>query len=350
MSGRCSRGRRTLSVLLLLCALAACPATASAGPKSDTVNLANGDRVTCEIKKLYQGQLSISTDPLGSVSVHWGEVSGLASPREFEVALGTGDRYYGTLARSGTAGELIVGQAGGINQTLALADVISIVPIGDSLWSRMDGNVDVGFSFAQANLETHWTFNGGATYRSRGYRVSGNASSQLTVREDASRTSRNSLTLNGSRLFDEQWFTIALGQIQQNEELGLDLRTVVGGGLGKALWQSNYHTIAAYAGLVYTREQFVDQPISNSAEIALGGELDFFTPGKEDSSLNNSIVSYYDVTGRSRARVELQSAWRHEFLKDFYWSVNGVESFDSDPPTTEKKNDFSISLAIGWKF
>ena len=52
-----------------------------------------------------------------------------------------------------------------------------------------------------------------------------------------------------------------------------------------------------------------------------------------------------------RTRLELQSAWRHEFLKDFYWSLNGVESFDSDPPDSQtKKNDFSLSLAVGWKF
>ena len=90
--------------------------------------------------------------------------------------------------------------------------------------------------------------------------------------------------------------------------------------------------------------------MSNSAEIAVGGQLDFFTAAKEEFTLTNSVVTYYAVTGRSRARLELQSAWRHEFLSDFYWSVNGVESFDSDPPDATKKNDFTISLAIGWKF
>jgi len=62
------------------------------------------------------------------------------------------------------------------------------------------------------------------------------------------------------------------------------------------------------------------------------------------------VVTYYSVTGRTRARVEVQSAWRHEFLNDFYWSLNGIESFDSDPPDNKKKNDFSLSLSIGWSF
>jgi len=56
------------------------------------------------------------------------------------------------------------------------------------------------------------------------------------------------------------------------------------------------------------------------------------------------------VSGRSRARLEVQSAWRQEFLKDFYWSFNGFESFDGDPPENEKNNDFGVSLTLGWTF
>jgi uncharacterized protein DUF481 len=338
-----------LRCVLLVAAWLGGPATAWAGPKVDTVQLTNGDRLTCEIKKLQQARLSISTDPLDSVSVHWAEVQTLTSPRNFEVTVESGDRYYGSLG-TGAPGELVVSVLGGSALTLRLAEVISLVPIGSSVWSRMDGNVDVGFSFAQANVETHWTLNGGATYRGRLYRLAANLSSQLTARQDADRTSRNTLTLTGTRFLGTEWFATILGQFQQNEELQLDLRTVGGGGFGKVLSQTNHHTIALYSGLVYTHEQFVDQPGGNSAEAAVGGEINFFTPGKDDFQLTNSVVSYYDVTGRGRARIELQSAWRYEFLKDFYWSLNGVESFDSDPPDTEKKNDFSVSLSIGWKF
>ena len=144
------------------------PAAAYAGPKVDVVQLKNGDRLTCEILKLQQGRLSISTDPLDKVSVHWDDVVVLTSPREFEVNTESGDRYYGSL---GTArpGELIVTAAGGVPVLLRLAEATSIIPIGSSIWSRMDGNLDVGFSFAQANLETRWTFNAGTSYRSRKY-------------------------------------------------------------------------------------------------------------------------------------------------------------------------------------
>ena len=47
-------------------ALVAAPGFAR--PKTDVVVLDNGDRITCEIKKLQRGKLTISTDASGTIS------------------------------------------------------------------------------------------------------------------------------------------------------------------------------------------------------------------------------------------------------------------------------------------
>jgi hypothetical protein len=228
--------------------------------------------------------------------------------------------------------------------------VIRLAPIGASMWSRVEGNVDAGFSFAQAELETHWTLNGTTTYRSPRYQLAATVASQITAREGDDPISRNSMGLSGHRSLANRWYTIGWGQLQQNQELSLDLRVVAGGGFGRDLVHTNRRLWSTYAGVAYTHERFSDEPVSESAEAALGGQLDFFTPGTEDFKITNSIVSYYNVSGRKRFRVELQSAWRHEFLKDFYWSFNGFDSFDGDPPADQKSNDFGISFTLGWKF
>ncbi len=350
MSGT-MKSRRTglwrLPLAVVAAAVLVVTRPAAAAPKTDVVYLANGDRLTCEIKTLEQGSLTISTDPADRVVVHWGTVAGVISSREFAVTVISGDRYYGSLGRSPASGELTVTKAGTPPVTLRLSDVSGLVPIGASLWTRMDGSVDVGFTFSQANLEAHWTFNGAASYRSRKYFVSSSLASQLTAREDEAKTSRNTLSSLVNRNFDSLWFATLLAQVQQNDELDLALRTVGGGGVGKVLSQSNRRSIGAFAGVVYTRERFTDDPAAAFAELAVGGQLGFFTPASNDFMLTNSIVSYYSG---SRVRVEAQSAWRHEFLGDFYWTLNGVESFDSNPPADRKRNDYSVSLAIGWKF
>jgi hypothetical protein len=48
--------------------------------------------------------------------------------------------------------------------------------------------------------------------------------------------------------------------------------------------------------------------------------------------------------------MEPATNFRRKFFKDFYWSVNLLESFDSAPPSSQKKNDVSINPALGWSF
>ena len=321
---------------------------ALAADKVDAVYLKNGDRLTCEIKKLDRSVLTVSTDPLGTASVHWGEIVALTSPRMLEVQTVAGDYFYGSLLPA-PPGKLVVGQAGGPPIELAMEEVIRLTPIGASVWSRMDGSLDAGFSFAQANLETHYTLNAAATYRSRKYQFGVNGASQLTTREDADRLSRNNLSLTGMRSFDNRWYGIVWGSLQQNEELALDFRALGGGGVGRDLVHTTHRLWSLYGGLVYTHEQFSGEPADESAEAAVGGQIDFFTPGSEDFKITNAIVSYFNLS-RARVRLELQSAWRHEFWKDLYWSLNGFDSFDSDPPAEEKQNDFGVSFTLGWKF
>jgi hypothetical protein len=315
----------------------------------DVLHLKNGDRITCEIKRLDRSLLAINTDPLGKASVHWGDVADLSSPRRFDAQVRSGEHYLGTLLAS-PPGSMVLGLDNGATLTVALTDLIRLAPIGASVWSRVDGSVDAGFSFAQANLETHWTVNGTATYRSPRYQLGATVASQLTAREDDDPQSRNSVSLSANRSLANRWYTIAWGQFQQNQELSLNLRAVAGAGAGRDLAHTDHHLWSTYAGLAYTHERFSGEPADESAEAAVGGQLDFFTPGHEDFRITNSIVSYFNVSGRRRVRLEMQSSWRHEFFKDIYWSLNGFESFDGDPPADQKTNDFGVSVTLGWKF
>ena len=321
----------------------------AAAGKVDVVYLRNGDRLTCEIKRLDRSVLTISTDPLGNASVFWGEIATLTSPRTFEIQLASGEYYYGSLLAS-PPGQLIVERSLGAPTTLAMSDVIGLTPIGTSLWNRIDGSLDVGFSFAQADLETHYTLNSTATYRSANYLLRATLGSQLTTREDASRISRNSLSVNGNRSLGNRWYAIAWGQLQQNQELSLDFRGLAGGGVGRDLVHTTGRLWSLYSGVAYTHEKFSGESPDDSIEAAVGGQLDVFTSRNDDFKITNSAASYFNVSGRKRVRVELQSAWRHEFWKDFYWSLNGFESFDGDPPANQKHNDFGVSFTLGWKF
>ncbi len=335
---------RTLLTVAVLVGL--CPAAWA--QKVDVVTLRNGDRITCEISNLTRSMLNASTDPLGKVAIHWGQIVSIQSPRVFMVQMTTGERYYGTLLASPPT-QLVVGFPGG-SVALSLAEVVELVPIGQSFWRRIDGSLDLGFSFTQANLETHGTLNGSATYRTQTRQIAAKASSQVSTREDADREYRADLGVSYSRYLSNRFYVIAWAGGQQNDELTLELRALAGGGIGRELVHTDRRIWSVFGGAAYTRELYRDQPLDQSTEAAIGGSLDFYAPANDDYNITNQLVTYINVAGRKRVRAELQSAWRQEFLADFYWSLNFFESFDSDPPPEEKRNDFGVSFSVGWKF
>lgn len=333
--------------VLLLCGALACARPAAAADKVDVITFKNGDRITCEIKKLDRGALEISTDPLGTVSVHWGEVTEVASPRGFDVQVSAGYQYYGAL-RATAAGQVVVTD-GGSEVLLELADIIRLTPIGSTFWNRLDGAVDAGFSFAQANIETHLTTNASASYRNRRYTGTATYGSNITTREDADRTFRSSFNLTGARVLKDRWYALAWGGLDQNDELSLDARWLFAGGLGRDVVHTNHRLWSVFSGVTYTLEQFAGEPSDPSAEAALGTQLDFFTPNNDDFDITNRLVSYFRL-GDARVRLDFQSSYRHELFSDFYWSLNGFDTFDGDPPEGQKRNDFGVSVTLGYKF
>jgi hypothetical protein len=325
------------------------PAGATAAPADDLVVLVNGDRMTGEVKELARGRLSVKTPALDTVRVYWGQIDGLSTDRVFEVQTGSGDRYFGSLAHVGKR-RVLVTPSGGQGVELSLDDIVGMAPFNATFWERIDGHVDLGFSFAKAELETTWSLNTDAVYRSRVWVVQGNLSSQLTFRQDADQLSRNVLSVLASRALGRHWFGLGLGQLQENEELSLELRSLAGGGFGRHLVRSESTRLQAYAGVVYTREEYAREPVRNSPELAVGTNWDWFTTSSNNLNLSTIALSYFAVTGQSRARLEVQSAFRVKFLSDFYFSVNGYESYDSSPPEGRATTDLGITLSLGWKF
>ena len=193
-----------------------------------------------------------------TVTVHWAEVVTLVSRRFFEVELSSGVIYFGALA-TGPSGQLTIVAVDGTTRQLALAESSgsrrSAAPSGGgwtgaSIWDSAS---------RRPNLETRWTLNSAATYRSPRYRLKWSLSSQLTVREDAERLSRHTLTLSANRLVGTHWFTFGMSQLQQNEELSLELRALGGGGLGRDLSQTNTRQLSGFTGIVATREHFTGE-------------------------------------------------------------------------------------------
>ena len=340
--------RHVVATLLwtVVCSLSA--VVPAAAQKTDIVELVNGDRLTCEIQKMDRGKVTAKTDGLGTLSIEWDDVVRVSSIAVYDVELESGTRLTGTISR-GDAYTLVL-VIGLTKERLELAKIVRMTRLGRTFWRRWDGSVAGGFSFAQADAQTQSTFDLKATFRNQKWQTSLTYDSLLTSREDVDSQTRNDVVLAIQRFMRPRWSYIGLGSFQQNEELALTLRSIAGGGLVRTLKQTNRTLALAQFGAVYTNEQYVGEPTDSIAEMLNGFGWDWFTFDGKSTNLDLQVLTFVALRKDTRFRLELNTSFKSDIVGDLYWSINLFESFNSLPPTGQKKNDFGISAAIGWSF
>ena len=65
-----------------------------AGPKTDTVYLYNGDRITGEIKRFEYGVLFFKTDGMGTLNIEFDRIRTFYSTHQFTIQTSSGLRFF----------------------------------------------------------------------------------------------------------------------------------------------------------------------------------------------------------------------------------------------------------------
>jgi hypothetical protein len=335
-----ARARIACSGLLLVLATGVANAQ-----KTDSVWIRNGDRITGEVKSLYRGLLKYDTDDLGTISIEWDKVVQISSPATYEVQLTSGAKYYGSLGVA--PGQVIVG-----GDTIALTDVVIILPIERTVIARLTGYLDLGFSYQKANSTLQLTSGGQVTYRGPTSETRFEFTTFREDREEESPTSRLTSALTERLLFDDRWSAGVAAGFERNEELDLAGRGTVLGFGARTLTRTNHVESWATAGIVVTRERYFS---ADTAAVGFEGLIgaSFSAFRYDRPKLNASVTSQAYPSFSVRGRVRWQNDLRvsYELVADFMLTVTLFDAFDSKPPVADApKNDFGTTLAITWSF
>lgn len=341
-----ARALRGALLILGLLSLAAAPASAQ---KTDVVTLANGDRLTCEIKVLTKGRLQVSTDDLGTVYIEWDNIVAVMANRVFRVETSSGLRLLGRLTTTEPRHLDVVQETGAVQ--VDQPDVVYIVPIGQSIWRQMDGSFDMGFSYTQSSGIAQLNVDAGTIYRRPTFQVGGSISSYYTLDDEGDDTSRHALDVISERNFRRRSYWLLQGGFMRNQELGYDLRGTVSAGVGHYLARSNKNYFAVAGGLSTSREVPTDGDSTQQVELLLGVRQSYFTYDRPKTDIGLAVDVYPSLSAWGRVRIELDGRVKREILKDFSIGFSIYNSFDSDPPSEDaRKNDVGLSLTIGWTF
>jgi catechol 2,3-dioxygenase-like lactoylglutathione lyase family enzyme len=346
-----TRGARVCGCLLFILVLT--PALVAVGaPKTDVVVFANGDRLTGEVKGLDRGQLSFDTDATGTISIEWERLDRMESKQVLQIELTSGMRYAGQSVSASAARKLRVELRDGSGvREFDFTDVVRVDPIDQgTLFERLDGYLTAGYDYTKANNLQTFTFTGGLSTRDERAMRSLDASTTITSQDVVEDSSRYDVTANVRRFLANRRFYQGFLGFEGNDELGLDLRTSLGGGFGVYLVQSSRQEWAVLAGLAATRENFATENTSDGLEAIIGTQYSFFRFDPE-ANLDASIYVLPSLTESGRVRSEAKLRSRYQIIEDLFFEVSLYGSYDTDAdPAAESKSDYGITTSLGYSF
>jgi len=325
---------------------------ASAAPKTDTVFFRNGDLLTGEVKSLKRGRLSLNTDATGTISIEWDKIAGVVSNQQIQIETTSGIRYFGNLTSSKDSPSVIIVTQNG-PQTLDPERVIVMSPIEGGGIHALDVDVSLGYNFAKAGGIESGNFGLNMDYRSLLRIESLNFNTTLSDSDTQEASRRTNLSLQHTRLWKNRWFSNGTLTFDQNDELDLELRSSIGGGVGRYLVQSNEMLWSIDAGLQFSREDqtnTTEKIDSLEALFTLKWDWFLFQNPELDWASTFQIIPSLTESGRVRGEVETGLQW--EIIGDLNWGFSFYGTFDnqSQSDTTESTSDYGVSTAVTYEF
>jgi len=348
----------TIRYLAAVLAVLLC-SSALAREKTDIVWMSNGDRLTGEIKNLQHGKLLLSTDSLGEINIEWNEIERVQSDYEFQIERTDGMRVTGVIDPMSDKRKISL-TSDETTVDLALNNVVRMSQMDDDFWDRLDGSMSFGYSFTKASDVAQGNFSFRVTHRTeiRSFTVGG--STIVTNDQANENTQRSDLNLNLTRYRNNRWFNSFVGGFESNDELGLDMRSSIGAGIGRFLVQTTTSELGLMGGLVASTENLsasgppsTEDSISSQENLEglLGLEYSRFIFGDPMVDLTTRLSVFPSITDSGRTRAQFDINFRWELITDLFWDLSYYNTYDSDPPSGSlSTSDYGMVTSIGWSF
>src|SRR5258705_1481256 len=342
-------------VLRLLLAIIACVSPVQAKHVDDVVILKNGDRLTGEIKGLQRGELKFKASYMAeAVRLDWARVERLESKSTFLVYLTDVTLFTDSVelrpANTTDADNFAIG----VDQQALRSkqmDVLRITPVEARFWRQLEGSIDLGFGFTSGNDQYQTELIAAATYRRGSHSLTGSVDSAFSGQTKGESSARTEFVLDYRKQLSPKWYAGGIFGLLSSDQQSLDLRTTVGGILGRNIRQTEQTRFSIFSGLAATPAKYsatLGTPRATNADAIAG--LDFATFRFTTTDITSRFSLFPSLTTPGRMRMQFTSDMRIKIAADLYWGFHVYENFDSKPPVRADKNDLGISTSVGWKF
>ncbi len=326
---------------------------------ADQVVLMNGDTITGSIIKKDGDKLTLKSEFLGEVTMPWSAVKSVRSDMDVTVVPSAGEALQGKITSSGT--DLQVTTASGA-RTVPLANVTAVRDSAEQakyerllhpglleLWT---GYFDLGLALARGNSYTDTLTT--AAHSSRETRTSKIEVhfSQIygTARVNGIASANASAIRGGWSLNKDvtpKVFLSVMNDYEHDRFQSLDLRFVVGGGLGWNAIKKDRMQLGLTVGSDYNRENFTLLS-RDSMEANAGDAFTYKLSGI--TNINQSFTYFANLSNTGEYRVNFDLGTVTTLKKWLGWQMTASDRFLSNPVFGRQRNDLLLSTGFRVSF
>ena len=332
---------------LMRLALAVAAATASLS--ADTVNLKNGDRITGSILDSDDKTITVKTEYAGDVKIQRAQVASLTSERELNITRPDSKPVKAKLSETEPSAFVAVrddaAQRAWEREQERIAN-----PRWNDFWR---GFVTLSLANASGNARTTTIATAASASRQAGkdkmsLYFNQVYATQSTTEPRGATANRISGGYRIDRDFSPKFFAFGTTDFDYDKFLSLDLRSVLGGGLGYHIWKKPNGFLDVGGGGVWNREKFADGLVRNSGEVLAYQELGFVAFKKLKLSEKISLYPNLTETGEYRLNADLNASL--PIFRWLEWNFGVNNRYLSNPPAGRRSNDILTTTGIRLTF
>ena len=323
---------------------------------ADQVTLKNGDRLTGSIEKADSKSLVIKSEFAGEVTIQWAAVEQITSDQQLHVGLANGKMAVGKLTTQdgqfevATAGGAVVAAKDNIveirNDTEQAAYEQSLHP---GLTQNWEAGTNIGFALTRGNSETKNLSVGFTADRKTLHDKLALYANAVYATNDAPGATPTTTADNeqGGARYDHnlnsRTFGFVSGDFQADSLQTLNLRSILGGGLGYHLIKRDATTLDILGGANYTHESY--DAFSRSLAGATVGD-EFMHKIAKNTVINQTLYFYPDLSNTGEYRGTFNFSTVTKISKWLGWQNSYNDIYVSDPPLGKKKNDIVVTTGL----
>ena len=230
--------------------------------------------------------------------------------------------------------------------------IVEITPIKNKLWGKIDGNVDMGYSYTKGSQVKQWNSSFRLDYRPENSITTISANSIFTQQPERDATTKQDINFSYKYLMKNNLAYTGFTGMQQNSELGIQLRSSLGVGMSKNWFRSNMQRFITTLGVIVNNEQASDNAeASINYEGVVRIEYRVFRYRDPEIGITSSFDFYPSFTIKDRYRTDLDVKVKFEVFNDFYIGFTFYHNLDTKPPeSAASKSDWGINSSIGYSF